>query len=74
MKLLLKLFATGICLMLVIIMVSNINKGYISQVPDELKLYLWPTVSLEEMIEQYPQVRISNKQKNIVRVPYGQVL
>jgi oligopeptide transport system permease protein len=73
MKLLLKLFATGICLMLVIIMVSNINKGYISQVPDELKLYLWPTVSLEEMIEQYPQVRISNKQKNIVRVPYGKL-
>jgi oligopeptide transport system permease protein len=73
MKLLLKLAATGLCMITVIILVSNINKGYVSLVPDELKLYLWPTVTLEQMVAPYPDVKIRSDKDNIIRVPFGKL-
>ncbi|MCY9666486.1 ABC transporter permease subunit [Paenibacillus alginolyticus] len=47
------------------------NKGYITKMPKLVKLYIWPTVTLEQLIAPYPEVRIKDKANNIVSVPFG---
>jgi oligopeptide transport system permease protein len=71
-----KMFQWGvICLFLFVLvfLFCSLNKAYIKEIPNRLKLYLWPTVTLEQIIASHPEVRIQDKKENIITVPYGEL-